>query len=701
MERGYANQILKINLSTKEIFEKPVSEEMKDVFVGGKGFDLKLLWDAVKGADEPGGPTKWDDPENALCIASGPLGGTSVYPGAGKSTVVTISPLTNIPIDSNVGGHFGPFLKFSGFDALEITGKSQKDVIIFIDGIQNEVNIFDADEIIPNTFSGLSHEISDILTRYFGEGRPQDISVVSTGPGAKHTLMGCLNFTWYDQKRKRVRYKQAGRGGTGTVLANKGVMAIVARWDSVKMDTNNPADLEALKKVAQKHSKEIRDLDPKQNEMSVVGTTHLVEYMNDFDLLPVNNFQFGKHPEARNLYAKVFEKMFDKGFDGCWKGCPVACAHGIKNLELKTGPLKGQKVWVDGPEYETIAALGSNLGIFDPEFVAEMNFYCDTYGIDTISFGVSVAFLFECAERGCFGEPGKDLRFGNKKKVAEILHDMSHGSFLGRGVGMGVKKMKKFFKQWTEDSILNDIGMESKGLEFSMYITRESLAQQGGYGFALKGAQHDEAWLIFLDMVHNLMPTFEQKAEALYWFPMWRTWFSLCGLCKLPWNDIVPEDNKLTDEPAKVKKHLEWYAEFFSAVTGKKSSPDDLILMSERVYNFQRLLNLKMGFGKSEHDNIPYRAMGPVTVEEYESRRERYDNQFLEKYRIDVSNWSTENKIKILRMAKEDEYKELKRAVYKRRGWTEDGIPTLETVKRLGIDFPDVVELLKKHGVKY
>ena len=93
-------------------------------------------------------------------------------------------------------------------------------------------------------------------------------------------------------------------------------------------------------------------------------------------------------------------------------------------------------------------------------------------------------------------------------------------------------------------ALMADIGMESKGLEFSEYMTKESLAQQGGYGLALKGPQHDEAWLIFLDMVHNFMPTFEQKAEALHWFPMFRTWFGLCGLCKLPWNDITPEDNK-------------------------------------------------------------------------------------------------------------------------------------------------------------
>ncbi|MFO7883432.1 MAG: aldehyde ferredoxin oxidoreductase C-terminal domain-containing protein, partial [Desulfobacteraceae bacterium] len=248
-------------------------------------------------------------------------------------------------------------------------------------------------------------------------------------------------------------------------------------------------------------------------------------------------------------------------------------------------------------------------------------------------------------------------------------------------------------------AVMQDIGMESKGLEFSEYITKESLAQQGGYGLALKGPQHDEAWLIFLDMVHNFMPTFENKAESLHWFPMFRTWFGLCGLCKLPWNDIVPEDNKDNPEPAKVVKHWGWYADFFSAVTGRKTDKDGLIAMSEVVYNFQRIFNLKMGYGTREHDSIPYRAVGPVTEVEYESRRERYDKELAEKYNVDISAMDTPAKMAELRKHREDQYEKLKDAVYMRRGWTSNGIPTVETVKRLGIDFPEVIELLAANGV--
>lgn len=694
IKKGYANQFLCIDISDLDISFKQVTEEIKSTFVGGKGFDLWLLWNAVKKT------TKWNDPENAICIASGPMGGTPTFPGSGKSIVTTISPTTESVMDSNVGGYFGPYLKFSGFDALEIKGKSSKDVLIFIDGIDQKIQIFEAVEL-----SDESYDLSAILTEQFGKGKPRNISVVSAGPGAKHTLIGCLNFTWYDSKRKRVRYKQAGRGGIGSVFADKGIKAIVARWDDVTLSSNNPADVDLIKDVGKKYSREIVKLDPKQNEMSRIGTTHLVTIMNDYDLLPTKNFQYGRHPEAANVGAEVYRRIFDKGYDGCWMGCTVACAHGVKDFVPLTGPYRGKKVFVDGPEYETIAGCGSNIGIFDPFTVVEMNFYCDAYGLDTISVGTSIAFVMECFERGLINESnteGMDLSFGNRMNALELLHQMADGEGFGTIVGQGIRKMKTIFARdyGADADILRDIGMESKGLEFSEYMTKESLAQQGGYGLALKGPQHDEAWLIFLDMVHNFMPTFEQKAEALHWFPMLRTWFGLCGLCKLPWNDIVPEDNKDTPEPAKVMKHVQWYTDYFSAVTGKQKAPDDLIHMSETVYNFQRIFNLKMGFGRREHDTIPYRAVGPVTVVEYESRQDRYDKQLAEKHKIDIAGKGTDEKLKLLRKFREEQYEKLKDAVYKRRGWTNDGIPTINTVKRLNIDFPEVLEVLKENGIE-
>ena len=694
IEKGYTDQTLHIDISKADIAIKPVEQKTKDLFVGGKGYDLWLLWNAVR-AD-----TRWDDPQNAICIACGPLGGTPVYPGSGKSIVTTLSPLTEAAIDSNVGGYFGPYLKFSGFDAMQIQGKASRDTVIFIDGINQQIQILDATGL-PQT----AYDLSAVLTDHFADGKPRNISVVSAGPGAKNTLIGCLNFTWYDMKRKRARYKQAGRGGIGTVFADKGLKALVVRWDTVTANTNMPADKTKLKDVAKLHSREIVELDPKQNEMARIGTTHLVTIMNDYDCLPTHNFRYGSHPQAPNLGQEVYRRLFDPGFDGCWMGCTVACSHGIKDFVPLTGPFKGQKVFVDGPEYETVAGCGSNLGIFDPLTVVELNFYCDAYGLDTISVGTGMAFAMECYEMGLINKThtgGMDLSFGNRLSALELVHQMAAGEGFGQIIGQGIRQMKeKFARDFGADAaVMADIGMEAKGLEFSEYMTKESLAQQGGYGLALKGPQHDEAWLIFLDMVHNFMPTFEQKAEALHWFPMFRTWFSLCGLCKLPWNDIIPEDNTNTEEPAKVIKHLQWYAEYFSAVTGRTSSPEDLVAMSEVVYNFQRIFNLKMGYGRRKHDTLPYRAVGPVTELEYESRAERYDTQLKEKYQVDIEGKTTAEKTALMRQLREAQYDKLKDAVYERRGWTPDGIPKVETVKRLGIDFEEVLEVLKANGVQ-
>ncbi len=134
-------------------------------------------------------------------------------------------------------------------------------------------------------------------------------------------------------------------------------------------------------------------------------------------------------------------------------------------------------------------------------------------------------------------------------------------------------------------------------------------------------------------------------------------------------------------------------------MTGKSLVPADLITMSEKVYNFQRILCLKMGYGRREHDAIPYRSMGPVTTDEYESRAERYDKQLKEIHAVDISGMGTEEKVKRLRRLREERYEQLKDAVYERRGWTKDGIPTLDTVRRLGIDFPEVLDVLQAHGV--
>jgi aldehyde:ferredoxin oxidoreductase len=482
-----------------------------------------------------------------------------------------------------------------------------------------------------------------------------------------------------------------------------GACAAVCPTGAIVMedDPNHPADYERIRRAGMVLTREMILLDGKQNRMREVGTATLVKHMDDYDLLPVHNFKFGSHPQAGGLKDPVLKKHFRQG---TFLGCDMNCSKVVPEFLLKTGPQAGQVVVVDGPEYETAGGCGSNMGIFDAEWVIEINYYCDNYGIDTISYGTCMAFVMECYEAGILNQErtgGLELKFGAAEAALEVLHQMAKGKGFGLTVGLGVRRMKqKFAEEYGADpAFLFDIGMENKGLEYSEYVTKESLAQQGGYGISLKGAQHDEAWLIFMDMVNKQIPTFEDKAEALHYFPMWRTWFGLNGLCKLPWNDVEPEDNAETDEPQKVPKHLQGYCDLFAGMTGREVGPDDLIEMSEKVYNFQRIFNLKMGFGTRQHDAIPYRSAGPVTEEEYKSREERYDTELREQVGLDPANMSLDEKMAATRNYRMQRYETLLDAVYKRRGWTSNGVPTLETAQRLGIDKVEgVVELLQQHS---
>jgi len=695
VERGYANRTLYVNLSDNRIAGKPVTQKMKDTFTGGKGFCLWLLWNGVTPE------TRWNSPENEIVISGGPIGGITAYPGSGKCTVVTISPLTHVPVDSNGGGNFGPYLKFSGWDALEVQGKAEKDVIIYIDGDEGIVRIEEAPLEAVDT-----HIINRQLTEMYAkdERDMRSITVISAGQAADHVAMCGLNISHWDPRRKEVRIKQAARGGQGRVLRDRRVKAIVVHYSQTGSNSNGVADMELIRKAGQRINKEISDFDGSQNDMRHTGTPYLVEIMNRFDLLPVQNFRYGAHPESHKIAGEIWKDLFDTNApDGCWYGCTMSCAHSVPHYHLRTGPYAGQAVLVDGPEYETLGALGSNLCLWNPQDVLEINFYADTYGIDTISLGNSIAFAFECYENGIITKEmtgGLELTWGNADVVLKLIHQMALGEGFGVIVGMGVRWMKQYFADHygADAEFLKDIGMEVKGLEISEYMTKESLAQQGGYAMASKGAQHDEAWLIFMELVHKQLPTFEAKAEALHFFPIFRTWFSLHGLCKLPWNDIIPVSNKTAKEPQKVPEHIENYTWLYEGVLGKKVTIDDIILESEKVYNFQRLFNLRMGYGTRVSDYPPYRAVGPVTAAEYESRVERYDTSLRDDAGINPEGMTTQEKMAALRHYREDRYEQLVNAVYKRRGWTMNGVPTVETAQRLGIDFPDVVELIQKNS---
>lgn len=256
INRGYADRTLRIDLDKNEITTHPVTQQMKDLWIGGKGFDLWLMLQEI---DKD---SKWDSHENPLCFSSGPLGGTTSFPGSGKTIVTALSPITHGVMDCNVGGHFGPFFKFAGFDALVIVGKAKDEMIVVIDAQQQKITIEKAPmESID------SHVVAEELTEMYADNDldKRNVAVVSAGRGAQHTRMGVLNFAFWDWRRNLTRLKQAGRGGIGTVFRDKKLKALVVKNRDIspawRVKENKVAHLTTPTTISTQCNGEIAELD--------------------------------------------------------------------------------------------------------------------------------------------------------------------------------------------------------------------------------------------------------------------------------------------------------------------------------------------------------------------------------------------------------------------------------------------------------
>jgi aldehyde:ferredoxin oxidoreductase len=599
-----------------------------------------------------------------------------------------------------------------GFDALAVSGISDEDVVLIIDGDKGTIAIEKAPSYDENIDRGGITYGEELLKDVNDGEYDENIAAVTNGIGAKNSLYGIINSLFYDKRRCRIRSKQAGRGGTGTVMRRKGLRAVVVKSGLPRVSANNPLDSKGVKEAGSCLKKVVSQNDPQQLGLVNWGTTILVEYMNKFHILPVNNYQYGQHKDAELTFASVyFDKYFEKKVpDGCYIGCNLACAKGAENITLTTGPYKGKKAGIDAPEYESIGAV-TCMGIFDPQYIMEYSYYCDEYGLDTISAGVTMAFLMECVQRGYLSEDdiGYDLQWGDIAAADRLLYETAMGTGFGKITGQGVLRAKKWVAEnYAKKSgadvseVLNELskfGMEVKGLEFSMYITKESLAQQGGYGFALKGPQHDEAWLIFIDQVHKEIPTFKMKAEALKWFPLIRTWFNAVGLCKLPWIDVRNPEAAKTDNPAQNQPTLEYYIQYLNSTRGTKKVVQDILDDSERLQLLQKLINLRHGRGTRENDLIPERAMGPVFMNEFSDRAEYYE-QWLREQAGEELPETAEDRHKLLMKLRAKAYQDLCDAVYEEKGYTKEAIPLPETLEKFGLLDDQAIELLEEYGLE-
>jgi aldehyde:ferredoxin oxidoreductase len=631
---GYAGAILRVDLSTASIRKEPLPDSLVKNFIGGRGFVAKMLYDEITPGIEP------FDPRNMLIAATGPLTG-HFLPASGKTHFGTKSPATGGYADSNMGGHFGPQLKYAGYDVLVIVGKADRPSYLFIS--DNAVEIRPAE-----VYWGQG---SIIAEKNFKDHLGDDYQILTIGPaGENRVRYACISHDFG---------RQAGRTGVGAVMGSKNLKAI-----AVKGTQSIPvAD---LKEAYAKGKEAYRNVmaKPGFKGWTPEGTAGITNWTNEVGVFPTRNFQtsFAEHYKDINGQAVLDRlKITDKG---CF-GCPTPCGK-YGHTRTPSG-----SAYVEGPEYETIALFGGNCALKTIEEVAYANYMCDELGIDTISAGVVIGWTIECFQKGILsrGEIGRDIDFSDLETVIFLLEKIAGregiGDLLAEGVKIAAAKTGKESERFA---------IHVKGLEWSGYECRNAPSMMLAYLTADVGAHHNRAWVLGHDLagawtnVHDLIASggeveaqpkaivSDRSAEYVIASQHKRSLFDVLGNCRLQMMELGFEE--------------EHYAELYSIITGWTKSWEELLGISERIWHLTRAFSVREITGFGRHLDLP-----PARL--YEDPIADGPNQGHVLSREDIDN--------------------LLNWYYEARGWNQNGIPTRETLRAVGL--PEVVEDLEARNL--
>ncbi|MEM2896905.1 MAG: aldehyde ferredoxin oxidoreductase family protein [Candidatus Bathyarchaeia archaeon] len=549
--RGYMGEILRIDLSRSKIKTQRVHEVFIKKYIGGRGWGARIVWDEIPKNVKP------FDEENKLIIANGPLTGTMTI-GSGKTSVCSISPLTNYYGDSNVGGMFGTELKQAGFDALILEGSSKKPVYLWIN--DGRVEFKDAQHLWGKgcfqTEGEIKRELGDSSVRVACIGQAGENLV-------KFASINC-DFG-----------RQAGRCGMGAILGVKKVKAIAVKG-SLGVQPADPEEALKIFEEALDYILSHKDLKIWRRQ----GTMQVINWSNENSALPTKNFQFNSYEEFQKINGEALEDEVKIGNSSCF-GCPICCG--------QLSMVKSSRIVVEGPEYETAGMLGSNCALNSIEDIAHANYICDDLGLDTISTGALVAFAMECFEKGILSQEdiGFKLDFGNKEGMFKLIEMIARREGIGNLLAEGVKKASEKLGKGSES-----YAMHVKGLEISAYEHRAAQAMALAYASCDIGAHHNRAWAITYDVKVGRESYGEDKVKWVIYLQHLRPMFDCLGVCRFPWVEFGLDP--------------EYYARFFKAITGFNASLNDLLKASERVYNLTRIINVSRGMSSKE-DWLPER----------------------------------------------------------------------------------------------
>ena len=625
MIKGYAGRILEVNLAEESFRFRPLDEAVARLYIGGKGYGTRLLYDETEAGIDPLGP------ENLLIFATGPLNG-SVAPQSNRFAVVCKSPLTGGIGNATCGGSFALGMKKAGIDLLVVKARAARPCRLEIDGDQSEVRFLDASEL-------------------WGKGT--NATQEALGKRKNHAVIGPAGENMVRFAGIVSDERIAGRTGVGAVMGSKQLKAVTVSG-SRKLDMEDP---EKFKEYTRTVRKLFADHPVMGENLKRHGTAGIVNTTNSRNILPTRNFKFGHFKDAMQISGEYMEDHGLVGIKSSCIHCPVTCG---RDVELEgVGRVKG-------PEYETLALLGSNLEIGSLKHVSEWNYHADDLGMDTISLGAVLSFAMELSERGMLDAR---LAFGNPQGVSEMIQDIGHRRGLGDQLAEGVKRMSEKYGG-------QDFAIHVKGLEMSAYDPRGSFAQGVEYATTNRGGCHVQGASMYLESTGPLtinpqslnlkadLPVLQQNLACAI-NSMVLCIFTTYGMIPRAIHEMSPNSWKyraittLFEHSGPVFRNVMrlkgpptfWFEKWLTYITGSRFSGGHLQEIGERIFNLERMYNLREGLSGAD-DTLPPRILHESTFKHLKSGHPL--DQLLPRY-------------------------------YQLRGWDPTGVPKTRTLERLQV----------------
>ena len=598
---GYKGKILRIDLSNETVATESLDEAIAEKYIGGRGIGAYLAYtESVPNLDP-------FSPESSIYFITGPLQGT-LTPFTPKFVMINKSPLSG-SLSRSVcgGGGFGPALKYAGYDMVIIKGTARKPVYLWID--DDTVQIKDAHAYWGKTTGETKAAIREEL-------KDNSVSVASIGTAGEKLVRfsGII-----------VDSRAAGRGGAGAVMGSKKLKAIAVRG------TKNvyAADIQEFQKLLEDTYETIRANPAVPNRIDK-GTAGTLAVTYSKGVLPIMNFSTATFDDIEGLMPETVKDTLYIHNKSCF-GCPLPCG---KTGLIKDGPYKG--FVLPGPEYETIGLLGSNCGIGDIRAVAQANYLCNEYGLDTISTGNVIAFAIECYRRGLItvnDTDGLELTFDDAVGLIALIEKIAQRDGFGDLLAEGTKRASEKIGQGSDK-----FAMHSKGQGLAAYEPRGLVGMGLVYATATPGANHSYGPTLTPESVElKDMLTHKDKARVV----------------RREQNKYCLQDSMMFCAFSRFGMDDARRLKFTNAVTGWGYSNEDSINIADRIYTLERLFNVREGFSK-ENDTLPWRCLN-----------EPMPNGPAKGNIIPLEGMLTE--------------------YYRERGWNKDGIPKKETINKLGL----------------